>query len=101
MNIWEPKSDKFMSQAIWVQRVDEYWSLLSSKIKADTLRNIMDMNAGMGSFAAALKNKDVWVMNVVPENGPNLLKIIFDRGLIGTVHDWYVENSYSKKLETI
>lgn len=49
----------------------------------------MDMKTNMGSFAAALKDKDVWVMNVVPEDGPNTLKLIYDRGLIGTVHDWY------------
>ena len=50
----------------------------------------MDMKANLGSFAAALKDKDVWVMNVVPEDGPNTLKVIYDRGLIGTVHNWYV-----------
>lgn len=49
----------------------------------------MDMKTNMGSFAAALKDKDVWVMNVVPEDGPNTLKLIYDRGLIGTVHNWY------------
>lgn len=48
----------------------------------------MDMNAYMGSFAAALKDEPVWIMNVVPEDRPNTLKIIYDRGLIGTVHDW-------------
>jgi hypothetical protein len=31
-------------------------------------------------------------MNVVPEDGSNTLKIIYDRGLIGTVHSWYVGN---------
>ncbi|KAJ6821414.1 putative methyltransferase PMT3 [Iris pallida] len=72
----------------WLHRVDKYWNLLSPKIRPNTLRNIMDMKANMGSFAAALKDKDVWVMNVVPEDGPNTLKIIFDRGLIGSVHDW-------------
>lgn len=51
----------------------------------------MDMKANIGSFAAALKDKDVWVMNVVPKDGPNTLKIVYDRGLIGTVHDWYVQ----------
>lgn len=50
----------------------------------------MDMKANLGSFAAALKDKDVWVMNVVPEDGPNTLKLIYDRGLIGTVMNWYV-----------
>lgn len=73
---------------VWQQRVKNYWNLLGSKIKSDTLRNLMDMKANMGSFAAALKKKDVWVMNVVPEDGPNTLKIVYDRGLIGTVHNW-------------
>ncbi|PON41542.1 putative methyltransferase PMT [Parasponia andersonii] len=73
---------------IWRRGVDSYWDLLSPKIESNTLRNIMDMKANMGSFAAALKAKDVWVMNVVPEDGPNTLKLIYDRGLIGTVHNW-------------
>ncbi|OIV90524.1 hypothetical protein TanjilG_32401 [Lupinus angustifolius] len=73
---------------VWRQQVDNYWTMLGDKIKPDTVRNVMDMKANLGSFAAALKNKDVWVMNVVPENGPNTLKIIYDRGLLGTVHNW-------------
>ncbi|PKA60596.1 putative methyltransferase PMT8 [Apostasia shenzhenica] len=73
---------------VWQKRVDNYWNLLGPKIGPNTLRNLMDMKANMGSFSAALKDKDVWVMNVVPEDGPNTLKLIFDRGLIGTVHDW-------------
>lgn len=39
-------------------------------------------------FAAALIDKDVWVMNVVPVNASNTLKVIYDRGLMGTVHNW-------------
>ncbi|KAF5182341.1 Serine/threonine-protein kinase [Thalictrum thalictroides] len=73
---------------VWQRRVENYWNLLKPKIKADTLRNIMDMKANFGSFAAALKDKDVWVMNVVPEDGPNTLKLIYDRGLLGSVHNW-------------
>ncbi|CAN6688765.1 unnamed protein product [Malus baccata var. baccata] len=73
---------------VWQQRVENYWNLLSPKISSDTIRNVMDMKANLGSFAGALKNKDVWVMNVVPEDGPNTLKIIYDRGLIGSVHNW-------------
>ncbi|KAM1761385.1 hypothetical protein ACFX12_004153 [Malus domestica] len=73
---------------VWQQRVENYWNLLSPKINSDTIRNVMDMKANLGSFAGALKNKDVWVMNVVPEDGPNTLKIIYDRGLIGSVHNW-------------
>ena len=76
-------------QEVWQQRVHNYWSKLGTKIKPDTIRNVMDMKANLGSFAAALKDKDVWVMNVVPENEQNTLKIIYDRGLIGTVHNWY------------
>ncbi|CAK9187799.1 unnamed protein product [Ilex paraguariensis] len=72
----------------WRRRVENYWNLLSPKIQSDTLRNLMDMKANLGSFGAALKEKDVWVMNVVPEDGPNTLKLIYDRGLIGTVHNW-------------
>lgn len=69
--------------------MDSYWNLMSSKIKSNTVRNIMDMKAHMGSFAAALKEKDVWVMNVASPDGPNTLKLIYDRGLIGTNHNWY------------
>ena len=71
--------------------------MLGNKIKPDTIRNVMDMKANLGSFAAALKDKDVWVMNVVPENGANTLKIIYDRGLLGTVHNWYDSYSYLYK----
>ena len=80
-------------QEVWHHRVENYWNLLSPKISSDTIRNVMDMKANLGSFAGALKNKDVWVMNVVPEDGPNTLKIIYDRGLIGSVHNWYVGQS--------
>ncbi|KAM0870213.1 hypothetical protein ACQ4PT_040158 [Festuca glaucescens] len=73
---------------MWQQRVDNYWKLFRPKVKQDSIRNIMDMKANFGSFAAALKEKDVWVMNVVPHDGPRTLKIIYDRGLIGSTHDW-------------
>ena len=59
----------------------------------------MDMKANMGSFAAALNDKDVWVMNVVPEDGPNTLKLIYDRGLMGAVHSWSVSSLTSLKIE--
>lgn len=78
-----------MIQELWQRRVEKYWNLLSPKISSNTLRNIMDMKASMGSFAAALRDKDVWVMNVVPQDGLNTLKLVYDRGLIGSTHDWY------------
>ncbi|KAL2934831.1 putative methyltransferase PMT1 [Bienertia sinuspersici] len=73
---------------VWRRRIQGYWNLLGPKIKPDTLRNVMDMKANLGSFAAALKDKPLWVMNVVGEDGPNTLKIVFDRGLIGAIHSW-------------
>ncbi|GLJ08300.1 hypothetical protein SUGI_0085970 [Cryptomeria japonica] len=73
---------------VWKQRVNYYWEQMKSEIKNNTFRNIMDMKANLGGFAAALNNKDVWVMNVVPENAPMTLKVIYDRGLLGTVHNW-------------
>ncbi|KAK9059065.1 hypothetical protein SSX86_021684 [Deinandra increscens subsp. villosa] len=73
---------------LWRRRVENYWDLLSPKISTNTIRNVMDMNANLGSFGAALGNKDLWVMNVVPEDGPNTMKLIYDRGLIGSIHNW-------------
>lgn len=80
--------DGMVPQALWQKRVDKYWDLLSPKISPSTLRNIMDMRAHLGSFAAALRRRDVWVMNVVPEDEQHHLKVVYDRGLIGSVHDW-------------
>ncbi|GAB2283760.1 hypothetical protein Dimus_018252 [Dionaea muscipula] len=74
--------------SIWHFRVSEYWNLMDSVIELNTFRNIMDMNSNLGGFAAALNDKDVWVMNVAPIGASSKLKIIYDRGLIGTVHDW-------------
>uniref|UniRef100_A0A0D6QXJ7 Methyltransferase n=1 Tax=Araucaria cunninghamii TaxID=56994 RepID=A0A0D6QXJ7_ARACU len=58
--------------------------------KRQHFRNVMDMRAGFGGFATALTDLhvDCWVMNVVPISGPNTLPVIYDRGLIGVVHDW-------------
>ncbi|XP_068329316.1 probable methyltransferase PMT11 [Pyrus communis] len=60
------------------------------KWKKFKLRNVMDMRAGFGGFASALIEHDLncWVMNVVPVSGPNTLPVIYDRGLIGVMHDW-------------
>lgn len=63
---------------------------MKSATQKDSIRNVMDMNSNLGGFAAALGDKDVWVMNVAPVSASARLKIIYDRGLIGTVHDWYV-----------
>jgi hypothetical protein len=51
----------------------------------------MDMNSGLGSFAAALANDPVWVMNTIaPDAKENTLGAIYERGLIGTYQNWCV-----------
>ncbi|KAH7436592.1 hypothetical protein KP509_05G026900 [Ceratopteris richardii] len=72
----------------WRVRVQYYFKQLNSVVEKNTFRNVMDMKAHLGGFAAALKGKPVWVMNVVPVSDPNTLTVIYDRGLIGSLHDW-------------
>ncbi|BAT83779.1 hypothetical protein VIGAN_04100000 [Vigna angularis var. angularis] len=72
----------------WVRRVAHYKNYLKTKLGTQFVRNVMDMNALFGGFAAALKSDPVWVMNVVPAEKPPTLDVIFDRGLIGVYHDW-------------
>ncbi|KAK4763993.1 hypothetical protein SAY87_013431 [Trapa incisa] len=52
------------------------------------VRNVMDMRAVYGGFAAALKDLQMWVMNVVNVDSPDTLPIIYERGLFGIYHDW-------------
>ncbi|KAI4350611.1 hypothetical protein L6164_005056 [Bauhinia variegata] len=73
---------------IWHFRVIQYWKQMKPILRNNSIRNVMDMNSNLGGFAAALNEKDVWVMNVAPVRKSSRLKIIYDRGLIGTVHDW-------------
>ncbi|CAM6106613.1 unnamed protein product [Calypogeia fissa] len=89
----------------WSGTVADYWALLTPNIfsdhpkrlgdddnglNANLVRNMMDMNAGHGALNAALltSGKQVWVMNVIPTSASNTLPFIYDRGLIGTIHDW-------------
>ncbi|KAK3038110.1 hypothetical protein RJ639_029564 [Escallonia herrerae] len=73
----------------------EHWKAIVDKsyltgmgIDWSNIRNIMDMKAINGGFAAALSSQKVWVMNVVPVHVPDTLPIIFERGLVGIYHDW-------------
>ncbi|KAK4784236.1 hypothetical protein SAY86_018604 [Trapa natans] len=77
------------------QEDTKHWSALISDVYSNgiginwtNVRNIMDMNAGYGGFAAALISMPVWVMNVVPIDMQDTLQVIYDRGLIGVYHDW-------------
>ncbi|KAK6924276.1 putative S-adenosyl-L-methionine-dependent methyltransferase [Dillenia turbinata] len=73
----------------------EHWKRVVSKsylnglgINWSNVRNVMDMRAVYGGFAAALREMKVWVMNVVTIDSPDTLPIIYERGLFGMYHDW-------------
>ncbi|XP_047342035.1 probable methyltransferase PMT21 [Impatiens glandulifera] len=72
----------------WRKRVKYYKKLFPPINGTDRIRNVMDMNTIYGSFAAALVDDPVWVMNVVSSYAANTLSVVYDRGLIGTYHDW-------------
>lgn len=77
--------------AIWKQRLAYYKTLNNELNDQGRYRNVLDMNANLGGFAAALVHDPVWVMNVVPvEAKVNTLGVVFERGLIGTYQSWYV-----------
>ncbi|KAL2317192.1 hypothetical protein Fmac_031068 [Flemingia macrophylla] len=90
------KFDAFISRKELFRAESKYWDeIIASYVRAlhwkkMKLRNVMDMRAGFGGFAAALIDQglDSWVMNVVPVSGSNTLPVIYDRGLIGVMHDW-------------
>ncbi|KAL5571731.1 hypothetical protein UlMin_021328 [Ulmus minor] len=71
-------------------------------INWSSIRNVMDMRAVYGGFAAALKDFKVWVMNVVPIDSSDTLPIIFERGLIGIYHDWCESfNTYPRSYDLL
>ncbi|XP_077237163.1 putative methyltransferase PMT2 [Tasmannia lanceolata] len=73
---------------LWKKHVNAY-KKINKLITSGRYRNIMDMNAGFGGFAAALESSKSWVMNVVPTiSEKNTLGVIYERGLIGIYHDW-------------
>lgn len=73
---------------LWKKHVNAY-KRVNKIIDSGRYRNVMDMNAGFGSFAAALDSPKLWVMNVVPTIAEKAtLGVIFERGLIGIYHDW-------------
>uniref|UniRef100_A0A0E0R1I4 Methyltransferase n=1 Tax=Oryza rufipogon TaxID=4529 RepID=A0A0E0R1I4_ORYRU len=77
----------------WTRRVARYKAVATQLGQKGRLRNLLDMNARRGGFAAALADDPVWVMSVVPATGggdtdTDTLPAIYDRGLIGAYHDW-------------
>ncbi|XP_014509387.1 probable methyltransferase PMT14 [Vigna radiata var. radiata] len=72
---------------LWKKHVNAY-KRMNQLIGTTRYRNVMDMNAGLGGFAAALDSQKSWVMNVVPTIADNTLGVVYERGLIGIYHDW-------------
>ncbi|XP_052484064.1 probable methyltransferase PMT24 isoform X1 [Gossypium raimondii] len=67
-----------------------------------SVRNVMDMKAVYGGFAAALKDLKVWVMNVVPIDAADTLPVIYERGLFGIHHDWCESfNTYPRTYDVL
>ncbi|KAJ0104978.1 hypothetical protein Patl1_17350 [Pistacia atlantica] len=81
--------EKFQADnELWKERVRRYKSI-NGLLPKGRYRNVIDMNAYIGGFAAALLKYPLWVMNVVPVNSnQDTLGIIYERGLIGTYQDW-------------
>jgi hypothetical protein len=65
-----------------------HYKMLLSILGTDKIRNMMDMNTRYGGFASNLIKDQLWVMNVVLSYTPNILPVVYDRGLIGTYHNW-------------
>lgn len=81
--------EKYMEDSkMWKKHVSAYKRIIKI-LDTGRYRNIMDMNAGLGGFAAALTSPKLWVMNVVPTIAEkNTLGVVYQRGLIGIYHDW-------------
>ncbi|PWZ41495.1 putative methyltransferase PMT15 [Zea mays] len=74
---------------LWKKRVGHYKSVIAQLGQKGRYRNLLDMNAKFGGFAAALVNDPLWVMNMVPTVGNSTtLGVIYERGLIGSYQDW-------------
>ncbi|CAL9165569.1 probable methyltransferase PMT17 [Musa acuminata AAA Group] len=73
---------------MWKERIANYKRIIPP-LSQGRYRNVMDMNAYLGGFAAAMMKYPVWVMNVVPANSDqDTLGVIHERGFIGAYQDW-------------
>ncbi|KAL9233343.1 hypothetical protein vseg_008360 [Gypsophila vaccaria] len=84
----KPAPEDFTADYQHWKRVVTQSYLNGMGISWSNIRNVMDMRAVYGGFAAALREMQVWVMNVVPIDAPDTLPIIYERGLFGMYHDW-------------
>lgn len=80
---------------LWRRRLSHYKTLDYQLADLGRYRNLLDMNANFGGFAASLVDDPVWVMNIVPvEAELETLGVIYERGLIGTYQNWYMLFTY-------
>lgn len=76
---------------LWRKRIGHYKSVIPQLGQRGRYRNVLDMNANLGGFAAALIENPLWVMNVAPmAANAGALGVVYERGLIGTYQDWLV-----------
>ncbi|KAL5099484.1 hypothetical protein RYX36_003811 [Vicia faba] len=82
----KPASKDFVEDTErWKNVMDE---LTNIGVTWANVRNVMDMRAVYGGFAAALRELPIWVFNIVNIDAPDTLPIIYERGLFGIYHDW-------------
>ncbi|KAL6658491.1 hypothetical protein ACP70R_004077 [Stipagrostis hirtigluma subsp. patula] len=84
----KPAPDDFAADLKHWKKVVRNSYLTGMGIDWKTVRNVMDMRAVYGGFAAALREMNLWVMNVVTIDSPDTLPVIYERGLFGIYHDW-------------
>ncbi|VAI59423.1 unnamed protein product [Triticum turgidum subsp. durum] len=74
---------------LWKKRVRHYKAVINQFEQKGRYRNVLDMNARLGGFAAALASYPLWVMNMVPNvANSSALGVVYERGLIGSYQDW-------------
>ncbi|KVI10121.1 probable methyltransferase PMT15 [Cynara cardunculus var. scolymus] len=74
---------------LWKKRISYYKTVNNQLGQPGRYRNVLDMNAFLGGFAASLVKDPLWVMNIVPvEAKVDTLGAIYERGLIGTYQSW-------------
>ncbi|KAL6870816.1 hypothetical protein ACP4OV_014664 [Aristida adscensionis] len=84
----KPAPEDFVADLKHWKKVVRNSYLTGLGIDWKTVRNVMDMRAVYGGFAAALREMNLWVMNVVTIDSPDTLPVIYERGLFGMYHDW-------------
>ncbi|KAH6765477.1 S-adenosyl-L-methionine-dependent methyltransferases superfamily protein [Perilla frutescens var. hirtella] len=84
----KPAPEDFVADYEHWKRVVKNSYLEGLGIDWSNVRNVMDMRAVYGGLAAAMRELNIWVMNVVNIDAPDTLPVVYERGLFGIYHDW-------------